>query len=168
MPDTRPSPHCLGARGRNRTGMVLLPRDFKSLASTNFATRAWARMMVFFACFVKNSLCFFRVIVRFCDCGYWRFPDNPWISFPVAIFHRVRLSGAAPVHSQTVLRIPVKHLAVILAICHSCLRFFFLCQSNSPYIENQVVIQGIFAVIPWLQAKYQSESPQEIGRECYL
>ena len=29
-----------GARGRNRTGMVLPPRDFKSLASTNFATRA--------------------------------------------------------------------------------------------------------------------------------
>ena len=32
---------CLyGARGRNRTGTVFLPRDFKSLASTNFATRA--------------------------------------------------------------------------------------------------------------------------------
>ncbi len=29
-----------GARGRNRTGTVLLPRDFKSLASTYFATRA--------------------------------------------------------------------------------------------------------------------------------
>ncbi len=29
-----------GAQGRNRTGTVLLPRDFKSLASTNFAT--WA------------------------------------------------------------------------------------------------------------------------------
>ena len=29
-----------GARGRNRTGTVFLPRDFKSLASTNFATRA--------------------------------------------------------------------------------------------------------------------------------
>ncbi len=29
-----------GARGRNRTGTVLPPRDFKSLASTNFATRA--------------------------------------------------------------------------------------------------------------------------------
>ncbi len=29
-----------GARGRARTGMVLPPRDFKSLASTNFATRA--------------------------------------------------------------------------------------------------------------------------------
>ena len=29
-----------GARGRNRTGTVSLPRDFKSLASTNFATRA--------------------------------------------------------------------------------------------------------------------------------
>ena len=28
-----------GARGRNRTGTVFLPRDFKSLASTNFATR---------------------------------------------------------------------------------------------------------------------------------
>ena len=30
-----------GARGRNRTGTVLPPRDFKSLASTNFATRAY-------------------------------------------------------------------------------------------------------------------------------
>ena len=29
-----------GARGRNRTGTVLPPRDFKSLASTSFATRA--------------------------------------------------------------------------------------------------------------------------------
>ncbi len=29
-----------GAQGRNRTGTVLPPRDFKSLASTNFAT--WA------------------------------------------------------------------------------------------------------------------------------
>ena len=32
----------IGARGRNRTGTVLPPRDFKSLASTNFATRAGA------------------------------------------------------------------------------------------------------------------------------
>ena len=32
--------HSSGARGRNRTGTVFLPRDFKSLASTNFATRA--------------------------------------------------------------------------------------------------------------------------------
>ena len=32
-----------GARGRNRTGMVLPPRDFKSLASTCFAT--WAIRM---------------------------------------------------------------------------------------------------------------------------
>ena len=31
-----------GAQGRNRTGMVLPPRDFKSLASTCFAT--WALM----------------------------------------------------------------------------------------------------------------------------
>ncbi len=30
----------IGARGRNRTGTVFPPRDFKSLASTNFATRA--------------------------------------------------------------------------------------------------------------------------------
>ena len=30
----------VGARGRTRTGTVLPPRDFKSLASTNFATRA--------------------------------------------------------------------------------------------------------------------------------
>ena len=29
-----------GARGRNRTGTPFLARDFKSLASTNFATRA--------------------------------------------------------------------------------------------------------------------------------
>ena len=32
---------CGGARGRNRTGMgFIIPRDFKSLASTYFATRA--------------------------------------------------------------------------------------------------------------------------------
>ena len=31
---------CHGAQGRTRTGTVLPPRDFKSLASTNFAT--WA------------------------------------------------------------------------------------------------------------------------------
>ena len=30
-----------GARGRTRTGMAARPRDFKSLASTDFATRAW-------------------------------------------------------------------------------------------------------------------------------
>ncbi len=30
-----------GARSRNRTGTVLPPRDFKSLASTNFAIRAY-------------------------------------------------------------------------------------------------------------------------------
>ena len=29
-----------GARGRTRTGTALRPRDFKSLASTNFATQA--------------------------------------------------------------------------------------------------------------------------------
>jgi hypothetical protein len=29
-----------GARGRNRTGMALRPRDFKSLVSTSFTTRA--------------------------------------------------------------------------------------------------------------------------------
>ena len=29
-----------GARGRTRTGMELPPRDFKSLVSTNFTTRA--------------------------------------------------------------------------------------------------------------------------------
>ena len=29
-----------GARGRTRTGTEFPPRDFKSLASTNFATRA--------------------------------------------------------------------------------------------------------------------------------
>ena len=34
-----------GARGRNRTGTVFLPRDFKSLASTNFATRAYRNVM---------------------------------------------------------------------------------------------------------------------------
>ena len=31
------------ARGRSRTDMTLRSRDFKSLASTNFATRATAR-----------------------------------------------------------------------------------------------------------------------------
>ncbi len=30
----------VGARGRNRTGTARGPRDFKSLASTSFATRA--------------------------------------------------------------------------------------------------------------------------------
>ena len=30
-----------GARSRNRTGTVFPPRDFKSLASTNFAIRAY-------------------------------------------------------------------------------------------------------------------------------
>ena len=30
-----------GARSRTRTGTVFPPRDFKSLASTNFAIRAW-------------------------------------------------------------------------------------------------------------------------------
>ena len=30
----------VGAQGRNRTGTVFLPRDFKSLVSTNFTT--WA------------------------------------------------------------------------------------------------------------------------------
>ena len=30
----------IGARTRTRTGTVFLPRDFKSLASTNFAIRA--------------------------------------------------------------------------------------------------------------------------------
>ena len=29
-----------GARSRTRTGTALLPRDFKSLVSTNFTTRA--------------------------------------------------------------------------------------------------------------------------------
>ena len=29
-----------GARGRTRTGTGFLPRDFKSLVSTNFTTRA--------------------------------------------------------------------------------------------------------------------------------
>ena len=29
-----------GARGRNRTGTAVKPRDFKSLVSTNFTTRA--------------------------------------------------------------------------------------------------------------------------------
>lgn len=33
-----------GAQGRNRTGMVLPPRDFKSLASTCFAT--WAFLLI--------------------------------------------------------------------------------------------------------------------------
>ena len=35
-----------GAQGRNRTGTVLPPRDFKSLASTNFAT--WASGWAYF------------------------------------------------------------------------------------------------------------------------
>ena len=35
-----------GARGRTRTGTVLLPRDFKSLASTYFATRAHEKLKV--------------------------------------------------------------------------------------------------------------------------
>ena len=54
-----------GARSRGRTGTVSLPRDFKSLASTNFAIRAWARMMGFFTCFVKKSLCFVGLLSDF-------------------------------------------------------------------------------------------------------
>jgi hypothetical protein len=38
-----------GARSRTRTGTVFPPRDFKSLASTNFAIRAWMN-------FFKNTL----------------------------------------------------------------------------------------------------------------
>jgi hypothetical protein len=34
---------CFGARGRTPTGTALRPRDFKSLASSSFATRAAAR-----------------------------------------------------------------------------------------------------------------------------
>ena len=34
-----------GARGRNRTGTVLLPVDFESTASTNFTTRATANSL---------------------------------------------------------------------------------------------------------------------------
>jgi hypothetical protein len=35
-----------GAGGRDRTGMGLVgPRDFKSLASANFATPAWGRIL---------------------------------------------------------------------------------------------------------------------------
>jgi hypothetical protein len=34
------------ARGRTRTGTGFPPRDFKSLASTNFATRATARRAI--------------------------------------------------------------------------------------------------------------------------
>ena len=33
--------HLDGARGRNRTGTAVKPRDFKSLVSTNFTTRAY-------------------------------------------------------------------------------------------------------------------------------
>jgi hypothetical protein len=32
-----------GARGRNRTGTPLRARDFKSLVSTNFTTRAFLK-----------------------------------------------------------------------------------------------------------------------------
>src|SRR5690606_16454734 len=32
-----------GARGRTRTGTTSRPRDFKSLVSTDFTTRAWLR-----------------------------------------------------------------------------------------------------------------------------
>jgi hypothetical protein len=39
----------IGARGRNRTGTVLPPRDFKSLASTNFATRAKCHAAKFYS-----------------------------------------------------------------------------------------------------------------------
>ena len=37
---TRPFEVRVGARGRSRTGTAVRPRDFKSLASTSFATRA--------------------------------------------------------------------------------------------------------------------------------
>ncbi len=39
-----------GARGRSWTGTVFLPRDFKSLASTNFATRAYRMVCKIFPC----------------------------------------------------------------------------------------------------------------------
>ena len=35
-----------GARGRTRTGKEITPRDFKSLASTNFATRAYSKKKI--------------------------------------------------------------------------------------------------------------------------
>ena len=38
--DSSSNVYRFGARGRNRTGMGSPPRDFKSLASTDFATRA--------------------------------------------------------------------------------------------------------------------------------
>jgi hypothetical protein len=47
-----------GARGRSRTGTVFPPRDFKSLASTNFATRALRRVG-----YIKSNL--FTIVVVF-------------------------------------------------------------------------------------------------------
>src|SRR6202050_1458990 len=44
--ECRKMPLLLCARGRGRTGMGFPPRDFKSLASTNFATRASARRRI--------------------------------------------------------------------------------------------------------------------------
>ena len=44
-----------GARGRTRTGMEFPPRDFKSLASTSFATRAGRFLVIFFS--MLNSDC---------------------------------------------------------------------------------------------------------------
>ena len=44
----------IGARGRTRTGMESPPRDFKSLASTSFATRARQIFFVFYLLFPVN------------------------------------------------------------------------------------------------------------------
>ena len=52
-----------GARGRTRTGMEFPPRDFKSLASTSFATRAGRFLVICYS--VLNS-----------DCGP---PDLYWL-----------------------------------------------------------------------------------------
>jgi hypothetical protein len=60
-----------GARGRTRTGKTFRSRDFKSLASTNFATRAlqswgWS---------YNNPLYTFNAVPRHC-CLPQRHPDN--------------------------------------------------------------------------------------------
>ena len=45
-----------GAQGRNRTGTPVKARDFKSLASTNFATWAYSEWTFYYFVLLRNLL----------------------------------------------------------------------------------------------------------------
>ena len=49
----------IGARGRNRTGTPLRARDFKSLVSTNFTTRADSRSTTNCGAYSNTLVCIF-------------------------------------------------------------------------------------------------------------